>query len=110
MGKISHIIIFIPLMQENTNNDPTLSKTIQGLRTEYDQPSFTKEQCDQNPFDQFRVWFKEAVANEKSEPNAMSISTATKDGLPSVRVVLLKELDEKGFVCFTHYKSKKGNS
>jgi pyridoxamine 5'-phosphate oxidase len=54
------------------------------------------------------VWFADAVAAEIAEPNAMSLATADADGAPSVRIVLLKGYDERGFVFFTNYDSRKG--
>jgi len=95
---------------EKQDDDPNFSKTIQSIRKEYDCPQFTLDQCLKDPFDQFRSWFSDALKNETQEPNAMCISTANKDGFPSARMVLLKELDNKGFIFFTHYKSKKGSA
>ena len=61
-----------------------------------------------SPVDQFRTWFKEAVAGGKvQEPEAMSLSTSTPEGIPSARMVLFKELDHRGFVFFTNYASRK---
>jgi pyridoxamine 5'-phosphate oxidase len=57
---------------------------------------------------QFTVWFAEASAAGLPEPNAMVVSTATRSGRPSARTVLLKEFDERGFVFFTNYESRKG--
>jgi len=61
----------------------------------------------QNPLDQFRSWFKEAVEGAVKEPEAMSLSTATLSGIPSARMVLLKQVDSRGFVFFTNYTSRK---
>src|SRR5690606_34484309 len=60
-----------------------------------------------NPFDQFRLWFNEAIQAELLEPNAMTLATATARGKVSARTVLLKAFDERGFVFFTNYSSKK---
>ena len=60
-----------------------------------------------NPFEQFDVWFADAVAAGLPEPNAMALAT-TVEGQPSVRMVLLKERDVRGFVFFTNYSSRKG--
>jgi len=56
---------------------------------------------------QFRSWLTDAEANELNNPNAMSLATATPDGIPSVRIVLLKEYDERGFVFYTNLTSRK---
>jgi pyridoxamine 5'-phosphate oxidase len=64
-----------------------------------------------DPIEQFRLWFEQAVrmnVGEWFEPNAMTLATATAEGVPSARVVLLKSFDEKGFVFFTNYASDKG--
>jgi pyridoxamine-phosphate oxidase len=60
-----------------------------------------------SPFEQFRIWFAEAVENRVHEPEAMSVATATPSGIPSTRVVLFKQLDSRGFVFFTNYASRK---
>src|ERR1700712_420533 len=62
-----------------------------------------------SPFDQFREWMAEAEKAEPNDPNAMSVATtATPDGRPSVRIVLLKGMDERGFVFYTNKQSRKG--
>jgi pyridoxamine 5'-phosphate oxidase len=63
---------------------------------------------DANPFAQFTVWFADASAAVRA-PEAMAIATASADGAPSVRMVLLKSFDEDGFVFFTGYGSRKGS-
>jgi pyridoxamine 5'-phosphate oxidase len=60
------------------------------------------------PYDQFRRWFAEAEANEPNDPNAMAIASVGADGQPSVRMVLLKDADARGFVFYTNYESRKG--
>ena len=62
-----------------------------------------------DPFQQFAHWFDEAQAAPVTEPSAMTLATATKDGRPSARVVLLKGFDERGFVFYTNYASRKGD-
>ena len=62
----------------------------------------------ENPFTQFKLWFDLVVKANVIEPNAMTIATASKTGIPSARVVLLKEFDETGFTFFTNYGSRKG--
>jgi len=61
-----------------------------------------------SPFRQFAAWFTDAQAANISDPNAMTVATATPDGRPSARIVLLKGYDERGFVFYTNYKSRKG--
>lgn len=63
---------------------------------------------DPNPFNQFGLWFKQAEEAVPILPNAMTLATATRAGVPSARIVLLKEFDENGFVFYTNYESNKG--
>ncbi len=60
------------------------------------------------PFDEFSAWFAEARASEPRDPNAMTVATATQDGMPSARMILLKGVDERGFVFYTNLDSRKG--
>lgn len=84
-----------------------LSNKIAQLRQEYSAEPLTKESVDKNPFQQFENWFNEALKAELLEPNAMTLATASKEGLPSARTVLLKHFDAKGFTFFTNYGSTK---
>lgn len=61
-----------------------------------------------DPFEQFRIWFAEAEKSEPNDPNAMALATATPEGRPSVRMVLLKAWDKQGFVFYTNMESRKG--
>lgn len=60
------------------------------------------------PYELFQRWFAEAEAQEPNDPNAMALATVGADGQPSVRMVLLKDADPRGFVFYTNYESKKG--
>ncbi len=71
-------------------------------------PDLTKRSVDPNPFKQFAQWFEEGVTAEPILPEAVTLATATQDGKPSSRVVLLKKFDESGFVFYTNYESRKG--
>lgn len=85
-----------------------MSKSIADLRQEYSLQRLNKTDAHPNPFEQFTLWFDQAVAAKLPEPNAMTLATATPDGKPSARMVLLKGYDERGFVFYTNYKSRKG--
>lgn len=61
-----------------------------------------------DPLPVFQQWFREAEAREPNDPNAVALATATKDGVPSVRMVLMKKLDERGFCFYTNADSRKG--
>ena len=78
------------------------------LRHEYRHASLDESDAHPDPIEQFRRWFEDAVEAMLHEPNAMTIATATPDGRPSARVVLMKGFDENGFVFHTNYKGRKG--
>lgn len=61
-----------------------------------------------SPFDQFRTWMSEAETSEPNDPNAMIVATTTADGQPSLRTILLKGIDERGFIFYTNKESRKG--
>lgn len=78
------------------------------LREDYRKAEFGERNCETNPITQFEKWFNDAKAADLKEPNAMSLATATPDGKPSNRIVLLKEVSDLGFVFYTSYSSRKG--
>ena len=78
------------------------------MRTEYSRAGLDEESAGQDPFALFDEWLAQAVAAGVHEPNAMALATATTDGAPSVRIVLLKSFDENGAVLHTNYLSRKG--
>lgn len=78
------------------------------LRQEYSREELSEEQVDRDPFVQFGHWMDDAIAAETPEPTAMCLSTASADGRPSSRMVLLKGFDHDGFVFYTNYNSRKG--
>ncbi|MEU0695787.1 pyridoxamine 5'-phosphate oxidase [Streptomyces niveus] len=78
------------------------------MREQYRGTAFLESDLAPGPMEQFARWFKDAVAGGLHEPNAMVVSTATPDGRPSSRTVLLKAYDERGFVFYTNYGSRKG--
>ncbi|MBJ6611477.1 MAG: pyridoxamine 5'-phosphate oxidase [Candidatus Thiothrix moscowensis] len=80
---------------------------IGALRREYTQAGLERATLADNPFQQFSLWFQQAVTAEVLEPNAMQIATVAANGKPSLRTVLLKSYDEQGFVFFTNYHSQK---
>jgi pyridoxamine 5'-phosphate oxidase len=86
----------------------SLTPAIADLRQDYRQAALLETEANPNPIAQFQSWFAAAVAAQLPEPNAMTIATATPDGMPSARVVLLKDVDDRGFVFFTNYNSHKG--
>jgi pyridoxamine 5'-phosphate oxidase len=70
--------------------------------------ALTEADVDPDPIRQFRAWFEEATLSDVPEPNAMALATSSLDGRPSIRMVLLRGCDERGFTFFTNYESRKG--
>jgi pyridoxamine 5'-phosphate oxidase len=83
-------------------------KDIQNLRQDYRASTLLEAGTKADPIKQFEAWFNEAVAAQVLEPNAMTLATATSDGRPSARIVLLKGYDNDGFSFYTNYLSRKG--
>jgi pyridoxamine 5'-phosphate oxidase len=77
------------------------------LRKEYIRAGLTESAADPDPIAQFRRWFDTAIGADLHEPNAMTLATATPEGRPSARIVLLKGFDERGFVFYTSYEGRK---
>ncbi len=81
---------------------------IADIRQDYSKKTLNEEDIQKDAIGQFTKWWQEALDSQIEEVNAMTLATATPDGKPSARVVLLKGYDEKGFVFFTNYNSNKG--
>jgi pyridoxamine 5'-phosphate oxidase len=78
------------------------------LRIDYAKHGLAEAEAGNDPLELFRRWFADAEAAGQHEPNAMTLATATPDGKPSARIVLLKIADERGLAFFTNYNSRKG--
>lgn len=85
-----------------------MSKNVADIRRDYSHKALSEKDVDASPFVQFGKWWDEALQAEIDEVNAMTVATASADGLPSARIMLLKGYDERGFVFFTNYESYKG--
>lgn len=85
-----------------------MTPSIADLRQNYTLQTLNETDVDPNPIRQFQQWLEQAIVAQLPEPNAMTLATATRDGLPSARIVLLKGLDERGFAFYTNYESRKG--
>lgn len=81
---------------------------IAGIRKEYRLQQLRESDVHHDPLKQFQDWFKAAIETEVNEPNAMNLSTVKASGRPSSRIVLLKGVEENGFVFYTNYNSNKG--
>lgn len=84
------------------------AEAIAQLRQEYSQQVLRETDVAADPIEQFSAWFQQAVAAQVPQPNAMTLATVSPAGLPSARIVLLNGLDERGFIFYTHYRSRKG--
>ncbi|MFT3749476.1 MAG: pyridoxamine 5'-phosphate oxidase [Agriterribacter sp.] len=85
------------------------NKSIADIRINYAKKQLLEEDAERDPVQQFSKWWKEAIESEILEVNAMTLATASPDGVPSARIVLLKDFSEKGFTFFTNYESFKGH-
>lgn len=85
-----------------------MDSSIADLRQNYTLAGLTKADLDLNPIEQFQVWFQQALDADLIEPNAMTLATATPEGKPTARIVLLKGVNDRGFVFYTNYESQKG--
>ncbi len=78
------------------------------LRQQYSDAGISKDSVSKNPFDQFRLWFDQALDCGIAEPNGFSLCTVSNDAKPSQRTVLMKSYDKHGFIFYTNYNSRKG--
>ncbi len=85
-----------------------MGNIIADIRRDYKLQSLQEKDVAEQPIAQFDRWWKDAMESEIDEVNAMTLATADATGAPSARIVLLKGFDERGFVFFTNYNSKKG--
>jgi pyridoxamine 5'-phosphate oxidase len=80
---------------------------LQSLRTEYTKGGLDRDNLHENPIEQFKRWMQQTIDAKLPDPNAMTIATVDVNGQPSQRIVLLKSLDDKGFVFYTNLRSRK---
>jgi pyridoxamine 5'-phosphate oxidase len=85
-----------------------MDRSIADIRKDYKLQSLREEDVLADPIEQFTSWWSEAVNSKIDEVNAMTLATASPDGVPFARIVLLKSLTKEGFVFYTNYKSNKG--
>jgi pyridoxamine 5'-phosphate oxidase len=86
-----------------------LDREVAALREEYTRTGLAEADVATDPVVQFHAWFRDALAADLHEPNAMTLATVTPDGRPSARVVLLKGYDARGFVFYTNYEGRKAD-
>ncbi len=104
-GKASECAILAP--SPSCEYDPDMA--FEDLRQDYEGAPLHKGDCASDPMDQFQSWMDQAVAAGIEMANAMTLATVDADGAPHARIVLLKDVDARGFVFFTNYQSHKGN-
>lgn len=85
-----------------------MNASIADLRKDYSSQTLFEHDVESNPVDQFQKWWSQAINSQIEEPNAMTVATASADGVPAARIMLLKGFSKEGFVFFTNYKSYKG--
>lgn len=85
-----------------------MTQSLADLRQNYTLEQLNEADVDPDPIKQFQRWLDQAIAAELPEPNAMTLATASRAGIPSARIVLLKGLDGRGFAFYTNYESRKG--
>lgn len=85
-----------------------MQANIAAIRKTYSQKTLVEESMDADPIGQFDTWWQQALASGIDEVNAMTLATASADGIPAARIVLLKGFSQKGFIFFTNYNSYKG--
>ena len=85
-----------------------MEEKIADIRKDYTRETLTESEVDAHPVKQFEKWWKHALDSGITEVNAMTLATASADGMPSARIMLLKGFSEKGFLFFTNYNSFKG--
>jgi pyridoxamine 5'-phosphate oxidase len=82
--------------------------TLAELRKDYARGSLDENSVDTDPIHQFQLWLEQALDAQLPEPNAMTVATVDAEGRPSARILLIKGVDERGFVFYTNYQSRKG--
>ncbi|MGF1589921.1 MAG: pyridoxamine 5'-phosphate oxidase [Pleurocapsa sp.] len=85
-----------------------MDSLIADLRQNYTLAGLSEADLNPHPIKQFEIWFQQALEADLIEPNAMTLATATSDGKPTARIVLLKGVSDRGFVFYTNYESQKG--
>jgi pyridoxamine 5'-phosphate oxidase len=87
-----------------------MEHNLSDMRRHYEAAELSEENTPASPYLLFNTWFSEATASTIIEPNAMTLATASREGKPSARIVLLKEINKDGFVFYTNYQSKKAKN
>lgn len=81
---------------------------VEKIRRDYSREVLSESSVEESPVDQFMIWFEQALSADLLDPNAMTLATASRQGVPASRIVLLKGVDQDGFRFYTNYASRKG--
>lgn len=95
-------------LKDGKVEDVPIAEAVRMIRREYTYGGLDEAHAEADAMDQFGKWFREAVNAQVADANAMALSTATLDGTPTARMVLLKNVDDRGFVFYTNLESRKG--
>lgn len=95
-------------LKDGKVEDVPIAEAVRMLRREYTYGGLDEAHAESDAMDQFGKWFREAVDAQVADANAMTLATATIDGAPAARMVLLKNVDHRGFVFYTNLESRKG--
>jgi pyridoxamine 5'-phosphate oxidase len=101
---------FPAIVQTDHMNDTRQASSLAEMRQSYEQAALDENHVASDPLVQFQQWLDEAIQAQVIEPNAMTLATVDPNGRPSTRVVLLKGLDARGLVWYTHYESRKAKA
>ncbi len=96
------------LLLKNALNNMNRDDPFKAVRKEYTSGQLDEESVDRDPLKQFKAWFDAVMSSDVVEPNACALATTGSDARPSVRMVLLKGIDERGMIFFSNYSSTKG--
>jgi len=101
--------LWVAMSDENEKQAKAAALDLGAMRREYSERGLRREDLAADAFEQFELWFKQACEAQALEPNAMSLATASAAGQPTLRTVLLKSFDRRGFVFFTNLESTKSH-
>ena len=96
-------------MNEDEKKNTSVNKAVETMRTDYGRSTLDESSVAADAIGQFSRWFNETIEAKVAEPNAMMLATVDASGAPSARIVLLRGFDERGFVFYTNYDSRKGS-
>lgn len=106
--RLSSYLLYLPHSLKVWKLFKGTSGKIADLRRDYDRGDLLEGVADPNPIKQFETWLNDAISAKFTDPTGMTVATVDERGMPATRTVLLKDFDERGFVFYTNYESRKG--